>query len=54
MDRELDRDAALLQLIVELAHLVLRLRDSHAVAGNDDDEARLLEHLRGAFDRLDL
>ena len=30
-------DAALGQLIVELAHLVLRLRHRHAVAGHDDD-----------------
>ena len=30
-------DAALGELVVELAHAVLRLRDGHAVAGHDDD-----------------
>ena len=54
MNRELHRDAALLQLIVELTDFVLRLRDRHAVAGNDHDQARLLEHLGGALDRLRL
>jgi hypothetical protein len=37
MDRELHVDAALGQLVVELVHAVLRLRDRHPVAGNDHD-----------------
>ena len=37
MDRVLHLDAALLELIGEFAHAVLRLRDRHAVAGHDDD-----------------
>ena len=54
MDGELHRDAALLELIVQLAHAVLRLRHRHAVAGNDDDELRLLQDLRRAFGGLAL
>ena len=54
VDGELHRDAALLQLVVQLAHLVLGLRHRHAVARDDDDQARLLEDLRRAFDRLRL
>ena len=37
MDGELHVDAALRQLLVEIVHPVLRLRDGHAVSGNDDD-----------------
>ena len=36
---------ALLELIVELAHLVLRLGHRHAVAGDDHDQVGLLQHL---------
>ena len=35
-----DVDAALLEHVGELAHVVLRLRDGHPVAGHDDDLAR--------------
>jgi hypothetical protein len=52
VDRELHRDTPLLQLIVELPHLVLRLSDGHAVAGNDYDEVRLLQHLSAPLDRF--
>ena len=37
MDRVLDVDALALEQVGELAHLVLRLRDRQAVAGDDDD-----------------
>ena len=44
MDRELDFDAALGRACREFADLVLRLRDGHAVSGNDDHAcARLRE-----------
>ena len=49
MDRELHVDAALGELVVELADPVLRLRDRHAVAGDDDDAGRaLLEQICAA------
>ena len=54
MDGELHRDSPLLQLVVELAHLVLGLRHGHAVAGNDHDQVGLLQHLGRALDRLRL
>ncbi len=41
---------ALLELVVQLAHLVLGLGHRHAVAGDDDDQARLFEDLRRAFE----
>ena len=40
VDRVLDVDAALLEEVRELAHVVLRLRDRHPVARDDDDLAR--------------
>jgi hypothetical protein len=52
VNRELHGDAALLQLIVEFAHLVLRLGDGHPVAGMMTTEARLFERLRRAFRRF--
>ena len=39
VDRVLDVDALRLEQLGELAHVVLRLRDGHAVAGDDDDLA---------------
>ena len=39
VDRVLDLDAALLELLGHLAHRVLGLGDGHAVAGHDDDLA---------------
>ena len=50
MDGELHFDAALGELIVQLANPMLGLRHGHAVAGNDHDERGLLQNLRGAFD----
>jgi len=52
MNREFDGDAAFGQRVVQLAHLVLRLRHRHAVSRDDDDVARLLQQLRRAFDSL--
>ena len=59
VNRELHVDAALGELVVELAHAMLRLRDRHAVAGDDHDAARVLEDVghvlrRRALDRLRL
>ncbi len=39
VDRVLDLDALLLEQLGQLAHVVLRLRHGHAVAGDDDDLA---------------
>jgi len=49
MDRELHRHTPLRQRVEQFAHFVLRLRDRHAVARNDDDGARLFEQLRRAL-----
>ena len=51
---ELHRDAPFVQLVVELAHLVLGLGHGHPVAGNNHHEARLFQDLRGPFDRFGL
>ena len=40
MDRILDGHAALLELVGELLHLVLRTGDRHAVAGHEHDQLR--------------
>ena len=40
MDRVLHVDASLLEQVGQLANVVLRLRDGHPVAGDDDDLAR--------------
>src|SRR6266849_4847487 len=37
VDAEADIDAAFRERVVQFAHFVLSLRDSHAVAGNHDD-----------------
>ena len=47
MDRELHVDAALGELVVEIAHAMLRLRDRHAVAGDDDDAVGVGEQFGG-------
>ena len=52
MNRELHVDAPLGEGVIQLAHLVLRLRHGHPISRNDDDVARLLEQLRRPFDRL--
>ena len=49
MDAEVDVDAALGERIVEFADFVLRLRDGHAVAGDDDDFAGGAEDAGGFF-----
>ena len=54
MDGELHVDAALGQLIVELADPVLRLRHRHAVAGDDDDAVGVLEQVGGVLRRAAL
>ena len=59
VDRELDVDAALGQLIVELVHAVLRLRNGHPVTRNDDDAIGMGQHVgdilrRRALDGLGL
>ena len=51
MDAELHVDAALGERVVEFADLVLRLRDGHAVAGDDDDLAGGGENAGGFFGR---
>ena len=50
MDRVLDCDAALLELVCELLDLVLRARDSHAVPGDEDDQLRECEQWREVLD----
>ena len=45
VDRVADVDAARGQRIADLAHRVLRLRDRHAVAGDDDDGLRRRQEL---------
>ena len=52
VDGELHDDAAFGERVVQLPHLVLRLRHRHPVTRNDHHVARLLEQLRGSFDRL--
>ena len=52
VDDELHRRAACRELVVQFRDAVLRVRDRHAVARHDDDEARHLERLRGALDRF--
>ena len=49
MDAEVDVDAALGEGVVEFADFVLRLRDGHAVAGNDDHFAGGGENAGGFF-----
>jgi hypothetical protein len=46
MDRELDLDAALVQLIVELTDLVLRLRNGHSITRHYDDAVGIRQELR--------
>ena len=50
MDRVLDGDAALLELVGELLDLVLRARDGHAVAGDEDHQLREREQRRQILD----
>ena len=50
VDRVLDLDALLLELVGEFADAVLRLRDGHAVAGHDDHLVRVREHRRDVVD----
>jgi len=44
MDRVLDLDAAFFEQVGKVADRVLRLRDGHAVARDDDDLIRVREH----------
>jgi len=50
VDRIEDGHAALLQLVRQLAHAVLRLRDRQAVARDDDHVIGVGEHRRDVVD----
>ena len=47
MNGELHVHAALAKLVGQLPHLMLRLRDGHAVAGHDDNQTRVAEQQGG-------
>ena len=47
MDRELDVDSSLGELIVDFSNPVLGLRDRHSVARDDDNLGRVLQQISG-------